>query len=301
MTAICIISDGKPGHLNQSLGLAEALCRLRPGLEIHEIRPLNRATALGAWLTGRQPTAALPKDFPVVPDLVLGAGHATHLSLLALKRAWRVPAVVLMKPSLPLGCFDLCLIPEHDSPPSRDNVIVTRGALNRMRPGEKRPEEGVILVGGPSRNNGWDEARLFDQLESVLAAGETRWRMTSSRRTPASTEQRLAALPGVEFIPASETARDWLPTQLASSPTCWVTEDSVSMVYEALTAGCAVGTLKVPCRQGSRLQLGLERLAQAGLVTPFDDWRGEALPAPASAFDEASRCAKALLARGWLN
>jgi len=36
-TRILVISDGKAGHENQSLGLAEAMARLRPA-EIHTLR-----------------------------------------------------------------------------------------------------------------------------------------------------------------------------------------------------------------------------------------------------------------------
>ena len=41
------------------------------------------------------------RDLPT-PDIVLGAGHRTHLSLLAARRVHRGKAVVLMRPSLPL-------------------------------------------------------------------------------------------------------------------------------------------------------------------------------------------------------
>ena len=68
------------------------------------------------------------------PDLLLGAGHHTHLSLLAARRIRGGKVVVLMRPSLPPGLFDLCLIPEHDAPPARPNVLATRGALNRIQP-----------------------------------------------------------------------------------------------------------------------------------------------------------------------
>jgi hypothetical protein len=300
VTPICIISDGKPGHLNQSLGLAEALQRLRPEIEIHECSPLRRLAALRTLLLGQLPADALPHGVADPAALVIGAGHATHLSLLALKRAWRVPAVVLMKPSLPLGWFDLCLIPEHDSPPARANVIATRGALNRMRAGHKQPGRGLVLIGGPSRHSGWDDTTLFAQLERIIGAGDRRWCITSSRRTPAATEQRLAALPGVEFIAASDTPRGWLPAQLARAETCWVTEDSVSMVYEALSAGCALGTLAVPQQGENRLRKGLQQLVDAGAITPFDRWRGDVLKARGSDFDETGRCAEQLLARGWL-
>ena len=52
-----------------------------------------------------------------------------------------------MKPTLPFSWFDLGLIPEHTQQKMRDNVV-TKGALNRMRPDEKLPRSGMVLVGG---------------------------------------------------------------------------------------------------------------------------------------------------------
>lgn len=292
MKQIRIISDGKPGHRNQSWGLAEALGRLRPDIRISEQAPLARGAALTTLLTGRGQQALVPP-----PDLLIGAGHATHLTLLALKRAYRVPVVVLMQPNLPLGCFDICLIPAHDAPPPRDNVILTQGALNRMHRGNKQPGTGMILIGGPSKHSGWDDAELQQQLRRVLERGELSWCLTTSRRTPESTEQWLARLPGIEFVPARDTDAAWLPHRLASTEVCWVTEDSVSMVYEALTAGCAVGTLSVP-GGAKRLQRGLQSLTEPGIITPLSDWRGEPLQPRSQRFDEAARCAEEIVQRG---
>ncbi|SEG82637.1 hypothetical protein SAMN05444390_105384 [Marinobacterium lutimaris] len=289
---IVIVSDGKPGHLNQSQGLAEALQRLLPEVEIETLPPFTRGVALKELLLGRS-SAQIAK-----PDLLIGAGHATHLTLLALKRGWRVPAVVLMKPSLPLSLFDLCLIPEHDSPPSQGNVVATRGALNRMRPGEKTPDSGMILVGGPSKHSGWDETGLIRAIERIVSEDGRSWRATSSRRTPAETEVKLAHLSGLEFVPAAQTPSGWLPQQLAVTECCWVSADSVSMVYEALSAGCAVGVLPVPQLKQNRLQAGLQQLVDAKRVVPLEQWRGEALQPDAEPLDEAGRCARELMARG---
>lgn len=295
MARILIVSDGKPGHLNQSLGLAEAIQRLQPGIEIDTLAPLTRWSALKALVSGR-PASELPRQ----ADLLIGAGHATHLTLLALKRCWKVPAVVMMQPSLPLSLFDLCLIPEHDRPVSQRNVIVTHGALNRMRPGEKRAGSGMILVGGPSRHSGWNETELLDYVEKIVTQDTRNWRVTSSRRTPVETEQRLAAMSGVEFIPAAKTPSGWLPEQLAQTECCWVTEDSVSMVYEALSAGCAVGIVPVPQLKQNRLKLGLNVLVDAGRVVPLERWQGGTLQPDDAPLDESGRCARELLSRGLL-
>lgn len=293
---IWIISDGKPGHLNQSRGLAEALARQR-SVSIHEQPALGRCQALGLLLRPGRSAEAQPSR----PALLIGTGHGTHLSLLALKHHWGVPTVVLMKPSLPLGLFDLCLIPEHDQPPPRRNVIRTRGPLNRMQPGEKRSGSGVILVGGPSKHFSWEEAALLAQIEALLAADARDWVIGSSRRTPESTAQALKALAGERFVPAEQTDPEWLPQQLAHAEVCWVSQDSASMVYEALTAGCRVGVLTLDAKADNRIALGVDQLQRQGVLGVAPDWHLAAVAEAGSGFNEADRCAEAVLQRGWLD
>ncbi|ULG69105.1 mitochondrial fission ELM1 family protein [Marinobacterium sediminicola] len=290
---IWIVSDGKPGHLNQSRGLAEAIAR-RCDVCISEQPPMGKLQALRLCFS-----AGLPR-MDEKPTLIIGAGHATHLTLLALRRFYRAPAVVLMQPSLSTGFFDLCLIPEHDQPHKRPNIITTRGALNRMQPGEKVPGSGVVLIGGPSKHFDWDETAVLSQVEALLAAEPRQWLIGSSRRTPASTEQALAALAGGRFVPAAETGPDWLPQQLGRAEVCWVTQDSASMVYEALTAGCKVGVLTLDEQADNRISRGVDELRAQGLVSRAPDWTLECLSMPGMPFNEAERCAEAILKRGWL-
>lgn len=290
---IWIVSDGKPGHLNQSRGLAEALARKRD-LVISEQPPMGKLQALRLWLSG-----GLPR-LEAAPALIIGAGHATHLTLLALRRLYRVPVVVMMKPSLPMGLFDLCLVPEHDQPPRRPNILPTQGPLNRMRQGDKVPGSGVVLIGGPSRHFDWDEALVLSQVQALLASEPRQWLIGSSRRTPPSTEQALAELAGERFIPAAETGPDWLPQQLARAEACWVTQDSASMVYEALTAGCKVGVLMLDAQTENRISRGVETLCQQGRVTMSPDWQMDEVAMTQQPFNEAERCAEEILTRGWL-
>lgn len=292
-------SDGKAGHDNQSRGLVEALQRLQP-LEVADLPPLSAGSALTALLGGWPAWRALPS-----PDLIVGAGHRTHLSLLAARGQHGGRIVVLMRPSLPLSWFDLCLIPEHDSPPTRPNVLTTRGALNRIQPAVAlKPDRGLLLIGGPSAHFGWDEASLQQQINTLLAATPTiQWTLTTSRRTPATfleTLQHPSTAPLV-VVPVVETGPDWLPAQLASAAQVWVTADSVSMVYEALTAGAAVGILATPLQKPNRISQGLEQLAAQGWVTPFANGSATApLARPPGVFAEADRCARWIVER-WLS
>ena len=294
--AVWRFSDGKAGHDNQSRGLIEALNRLRP-VETVETTPLSPRSALFAAWRDVPAWRALPP-----PDLLVGAGQRTHLSLLAARRRRGGRALVLMRPSLPLAWFDLCLIPEHDSPPPRANVLATRGALNRIRPsGAPPPGRGLLLIGGPSAHFGWDHAGLYSQIAAVLAAApDVRWTLTTSRRTP---PDFLGGLPKsfdarLRVVPVAETGPDWLPAQLARAGQAWVTADSVSMVYEALTAGAAVGVLEVPLKKPNRISRGLDRLAAQGWLTPYRDWRRNGrLTRPPEPFDEAERCARWIVER----
>jgi uncharacterized protein len=297
------LSDGKPGHDNQSRGLIRALGRLT-ALECHELngrdagRPALWPT-IAAWF---RPGQGLPD-----PALLIGAGHATHLPMLAARMARGGRAVVLMKPSLPLRWFDLCLIPEHDRPPLRDNVLVTQGVLNTVRASDGvRPGIGLILVGGPSSHHRWDGPALVRMVRTILDAHpRVAWRIVDSRRTPACTRHLLRAIPlstgaapNCEWVPHEETGPEWLSTALAEAGTVWVTEDSVSMLYEALSAGAATGILPVPRRRSSRPSRGVDALLASGQVTAFERWaEGAALPRLAVPLNEAERCARAILAR----
>ena len=280
--------DGKAGHEHQSQGLLDALARLKP-VETFTLNPPPVSPTLFSLIRG-----ALPgwRELPT-PDLLLGAGHRTHLALLAARRCRSGKIIVLMRPTLPFGLFDLCLIPDHDSPPSRPNILPTRGALNHLQPSATlEPDRGLLLIGGPSAHFGWDNAGLHRQIAAIVAADPAmHWTLTTSRRTPPDFLDTPVD-PRLTVVPVAETGPDWLPAQLARAGRAWVTADSVSMVYEALTVGAAVGILDVPHLRPSRVSRGLAQLADQGWVTPFAHWRQhQTLHRPPQTFNEAERCA----------
>jgi mitochondrial fission protein ELM1 len=293
-------TDGKPGHENQGLGLLDAL-RERVPVNDFTIQAAECRASLAAWLPGHTgPGRSLPD-----PDLIIGAGHATHLPMLNTRRRRGGRVVVLMKPTLPTAWFDLCVIPAHDRPRRRDNILVTRGVLNRVRnDGPRDAQAGLILVGGPSAHVTWNGPAVAAQIGAVLAREPgTHWTLTTSRRTPADFLAQLGpSTPQLTVVPCAQTGPDWLPAQLARAAQVWVTQDSVSMVYEALTSGAAVGLLAVPWRKArDRLASGLAQLVREGLVTEFAAWQqGRTLRPPAEPFDEAARVAD-WVAERWLN
>lgn len=287
---IWVLCDGKPGHENQSLGLAEALQR-RVACEIHRI-PLARSVL---W---KRVGAALraAKDLPA-PDLILAAGHATHLPLWWLARSTGAESVVLMKPSLPLVCFDHCIAPRHDFPEGfqHPRVLLTYGALHRVTPGHGPREGGLILIGGPAPGDTWDVAAMETMVESLSKNGT--WILGDSRRTPSGWLDGLRGKwPNVEVVSHMTTGPDWVRERMQSADQVWVTEDSVSMICEAAGSGARVGLLPLPgSALRARVKRGIDGLVSAGHATYFATWQEtESLPPARNPLLEADRCAERL-------
>lgn len=289
------VTDGRAGHDTQSSGLQRAFAALRD-CTCHDL-PAEPVTG-NLWhiLARRFPAGASLPD----PDFIIGAGHGTHMTLLAACRARGGKTVVLMQPSLPTSLFDYCLIPAHDTPRRRHNVLVTRGVLNCVSPSTKQaPAEGLILLGGPSRHYDWDVPELLRHIQELRThAKNIHWLITDSPRTPPETRRFLSRETDIrgEFIPYEISAPGWLAQRLGRAATVWVTEDSISMICEALTAGAAVGVLPVPVKRHSRITRAVEDMAASGLITRFSAWQAGAPLHPADPpLNEAARCAQLLL------
>jgi mitochondrial fission protein ELM1 len=286
-------SDGKAGHDNQSLGLVDALKR-RTRIDAYDI-PVYPGAGLD-WMLGRFPAGSLLPD----PWLTIGAGHSTHLPMLSARRARGGRVAVLMSPDLPKSLFDLCIIPAHDRPGPAANILVTCGSLNRMQPvyasGSNR---GLLMVGGPSRHYHWDHHKVAGQIARVIRYSPVRdWVLTTSRRTPPGFAEHVRQMIfnrnlRLTVLSWRDTSDQWLSLQLSRCCCSWVTEDSVSMIYEALTAGVPVGLLSLLPRRQDRIVNGVQALVASRNVMRFGDWSaGHPLPRPGQLFDEANRVAR---------
>jgi len=287
-------TDGKRGHERQCEGLLQALAERRT-VEHHLLPvPVSSFKRLCDVLAGRLPAWRHLPD----PDLIVGAGRACTLPVLATRRARGGRAICIMRPQLFRRCFDLCVIPRHDGVAPDGNVVVTEGPLNPMRPAARRETGlGLLLLGGPSSHHDWNDDALFAQLDLVLAARpDMHWIASDSRRSPSGLGARLAAWAQIEFHSHRETAPDWLPALLARAEEAWVSADSVSMIYEALSAGARVGVLAVPARHADRITGIADDLLARGLVmSPHT--APSSSPGAATVLREAERIADLILDR----
>ena len=297
------LSDLRAGHDNQSLGLVDAIARRHPVNDITiEVR--------GIWHGIRQVLAAGKSGPP--PALVIGAGHSTHAGLIFGARRHRARSIVLMNPSLPYGLFDLCIVPEHDGVRAHANVLHSFGALNRIQASTRRdPELALVLLGGPSRHLEWQQELLIAQIRQLVSArAALTWLIAGSPRTPKRTMQALRAIENVQLMDFEDASADWLPEKLSRASIIWVTEDSMSMAYEALTSGAPTGLLEVnsrhddhaggPCKNAgeNRIVAAIRTLRNSGRIVSMKRWLSEQSPSSANEpLSEPDRCAQNILER----
>jgi uncharacterized protein len=293
---IWIVGDGKPGHENQSIGVAEAIQR-KVDCQVCRIS-LRGDSVIGKVRHAWREAASLPR-----PDFVIGAGHATHVPLLVLSRKFGGRSVVMMKPSLPIRLFDSCIAPKHDFPEgySHPKLLTVHGAPHRVRPAEsiESKDRGLVLIGGPVLADEWDGGRMREILEGIVTEGN--WVVSDSRRTPADWFGSLVddwkSRDHIEFVSHLQTGADWVPQMLQRCDPIWVTEDSVSMICEAAGSGGRVGILPMPgARKDGRVRKGIESMVREGYATWHQSWlKQRKLTAESKPLLEADRCADWLL------
>ncbi len=293
-------SDGRAGHDAQSKGLISALSDL---IECDNYE-LPVPLPLSSYGRGLFKNSSFANNIPD-PDLLVGAGHATHMPILLARHIRGGKAIILMKPSLPCRFFDLCLIPEHDKIKDGGNLMSTMGPLNLIQSGHHGPADcGLMLIGGESKHFIWNEQLLLDQISQILVQSSQRWIIADSPRTPPTTRALLRTLKNskIQYVPYEDKGNGQQLQQLfQKAGVVWVSEDSMSMIYEALTTGAAAGVLRVPGKRNDRITKVARSLATKQMLTLFDDWQpGRALTPPVKILAESSRCARALLERfGW--
>ena len=151
---ILILDDGKTGHLRQAQALAKIISNYLKdkGMDTHintvKVSLKNKfakcALNFSSGLSGKYHCqgclwclrAFLEKDnykslISIKHDIIISCGSSIAPINYVLARENLAKSIVILRPSiLTTKRFDLVIMPQHDRPPKRKNVVVTEGALN---------------------------------------------------------------------------------------------------------------------------------------------------------------------------
>ena len=292
---IVYVSDGKAGHRSQALGLFKAMQKqthIELTFEEISIDQLALLSLLTAYKKQKHAAVSQP------PDYIFGVGSHTQLRVFLMGKVFPcAKTVILMKPNYPLSWFDYVVIPEHDGVAEQDNVIVTQGALNPIENEQRHiPNRILIALGGSSKRHLWNADKVLSAIEQIVQQNmQCEIILTSSRRTPADFLATLAQqsfASQLQIFPVEETPQGWIFEEMQKAEAVWVTEDSVSMIYEALTAGCRVGVIAMERTKQDRITTSVDGLLAKGIVS--ESLLFAQLPEP-NAFKEAERVAEIIM------
>ena len=291
---ILIVSDGKVGHLRQSQALARVVSDYLSTKEIGskvdtvEVRFKDRfsraALCASSGLSGKyhcQGCLWCLKQFlsadthkaavNFAPDIIISCGSSVAPVNYVLAKENLARSIVIMRPSfLSLRRFDLVIMPRHDRPPKRKNVVVTEGALNlitdeylkeqgedlkKFTVGSSRLGGGQapftdlrigLLLGGDTKDFSLDKETVREvirQLKSVSERLSADILVTTSRRTSREIEELVTKefkdYPNCKLliIANEKNCPSAVGGILALSALVIASPESISMVSEAASSG----------------------------------------------------------------
>ncbi|MFT5727837.1 MAG: mitochondrial fission protein ELM1 [Desulforhopalus sp.] len=307
---VVIVVDGRPGHEKQSFGIVQSLGnRISVKTTVIDISKRGFWGQVLSYIKLLFSFGSYDFSLPENADLVIGTGTRTHSTVLNIKKHFQVPAITCMTPGRHLrNLFDICFVPEHDGSKKRDNYFFTCGAPNNCVDKKQHEEKkGLILLGGVDENSHtWDSNVIEKKITQIISREKgTTWIISSSPRTPQVTVEGLQKIinkaDNVQFFDYKDTQKGWIEEQYTQCATVWVTSDSISMLYEALSSGCRVNVIQMPWKKNSsKFKRNEDLLIDKSLVTPFSSWeRGEAKQSVVSQLNEAQRCADYIILTCW--
>ena len=280
---VVIVSDNIRGHYHQSLGVAEWLGRLG-NVQVEEPVKLPAISGLKKFLKLKLAGRKIPErdaDFSrrwlryfgishrkFYPDTIfISAGSSAAPFCLALAKATGNKSAVIMTPSV-FGTkpFDFAIVPDHDPHDRNDpRILTTLGAPNHIHSQMiKNAAETffshinfkkkviAVLVGGSDSNYKPDAKWASEVLGDLRRFDDATLLITTSRRTEEDLENEVENLfssypsLGYMLILSRNPKVNAVTAILGAATHVLATEDSVSMVSEAVTAGFKVGLLRVP-------------------------------------------------------
>ena len=285
---IILLSDGIRGHYHQSLGIAQWIERLGGGhveepITVPRFSGFEKLLKLklfvhglavygGAYAREWLKSAGMGHRGIKPNTLFISAGSSVAPFTLACAKATGNKSAVVMTPSI-LGTkpFDYAIVPDHDkTDPKGKNVLKTLGAPNHIYQPELEligssffagREFGgskvvAVLIGGSDKNYKPSPAWAEDALGALRYIDGIKLLITTSRRTGKALDERIEDMfiqdrsLGYMLVMSKKPRVNALTAMLGKATHVIVTEDSVSMVSEAVTAGFRVGLLRTPRSSG---------------------------------------------------
>jgi len=278
MKQVLILSDGRMGHLNQSIAFAKYMGY---AYDIVEVLPKYRWSKALTYLLDRIGIKTDILFHPIVLGnqsyhLVVGTGSWTYYMVKVLSKRLQVKSVVMM---LPRGYsyhgFDVIFAQEHDFPSTQHNIIKIPANFAYVEPkGMYRAEKKSvgIVIGGDNKVFDMSKEKLKIQLDAIKQHFEGyEIAITTSPRTSKEVEKLIESYHFDYEVIFSKQVINPIPDFLDQCESVCITGDSTSMISEAVSYGKAnIVVLPLESMKENKFEHFIQSLEKEGYVYIFD-------------------------------
>jgi len=303
MKKILIISDGIPGHFNQSKGVASLLTN-KHSAETRIIdlqfrsRYLRGLTTVFSRLLMRFPSSSTAKIISFLYkkidttglDLIIAAGGKTAPYTAALRILKKIPVIQLGSPrGLHSSLFDALITVERYYEDSSNIIASITPSIYSPEVCEQAAEHKglkehlLFLIGGEGIGYSYKEDEWEDLIKVIKQLHKTTnlpITIVTSRRSDPKVEKKIQSK--LQNIPLDYSA--WfhqgaknfnLAALFGSAKNIFVTEDSAMMISESISSGKPVTTLfPIGIQSPLRYKAHIQKYLDLNLITrePIEDF-----------------------------
>jgi len=242
MKRILIISDGTPGHLNQSI----AFCKIKNiSYDILEVKFKLKIFKLFSYILDKfdRYSDELFKNYRKYNyefyDAVVSTGSSTYYFNKFISKTHNLKSIALMLPkSYKYTDFNYVIAQKHDNPPQLDNIITIPLNLSYTVPKNiiKSDEKSIgIIIGGDNSIFTMDVENIKNVLNLIFKNydGYLKY-VTTSRRTSRQIEDLLNEYEfDYKLIYSDTPTINPIPDFINLCSELFITIDSTSMLSEA--------------------------------------------------------------------
>lgn len=274
MSRALILSDGRMGHLNQSLAFVKYL-------ELsYDVVPVKFRYKWGKALSYVLDKIGIYTemlfDIPIdkTYDIVVGTGSTTAYATKVLAKKMDARSVAMMLPRGYRYDLDIIFAQSHDNPPKLKNIIEIPANFAYVEPqGLYKAQKSIgIVIGGDNKLFTLSKEKLQAQLDTIVEAyKEYEVAITTSPRTSKEIEELIMSYAFDYEVIFSKNPINPIPDFLEQCETVFITGDSTSMISEAVSYGKSnVVVLPLESKQENKFTRFIDVLEQGGYLHIFD-------------------------------
>lgn len=241
MRRALILSDGRMGHLNQSLAFVKYLDLSYDVIPVkfkyRWYKSLSYILDRIGITTEKLFNIQIDKKY----DLVVGTGSTTSYATKVLAKKMNAKSVVMMFPRGYRYDFDIIFAQSHDNPPKQENIIEIPANFSYVEPKglyQTKKKSIGIVIGGNNKVFTMSKEKLKAQLDTIVEKyNDYEIAITTSPRTTEEIELLVASY-GFDYeVLFSKNPINPIPDFLEQCETVFITGDSTSMISEAVAYG----------------------------------------------------------------